>query len=64
MARTLAYILAVEFHLDEAGDLAFFPALAGCHSWASTCEEAIENAEEALVGYLEALQRTGEQLIR
>jgi antitoxin HicB len=62
MAKTLAYTLTVESHPDEAGYLAFFPALPGCHSWGSSYEEAIKNAEEALVGYLEALQKTGESI--
>jgi len=67
MSKTLAYTLTIEFHPDEAGYLAFFPALPGCHSWGSTYEEAVKNDEEALIGYLEALQkdaaREGFQLI-
>jgi antitoxin HicB len=62
MPKTLAYTLTVESHPDEAGYLVFFPALPGCHSWGSTYEEAIKNAEEALVGYLEALQKAGESI--
>jgi antitoxin HicB len=62
MPKTFAYTLTVESHPDEDGYLAFFPALPGCHSWGSTYEEAIKNAEEALVGYLEALQKTGESI--
>jgi antitoxin HicB len=62
MTRKLAYTLTVEHHPDEAGYLAFFPALPGCHTWGTTYEEAVKNAEEALLGYLEALQKNGEQI--
>jgi antitoxin HicB len=62
MPKTLAYTLTIEFHPDEAGYLAFFPALPGCHSWGATYEEAVRNAEEALIGYLEALQKNGESI--
>jgi predicted RNase H-like HicB family nuclease len=62
MPRTLAYTLTIEFHEDEKGYLAFFPALPGCHSWGNTYEEAVKNAEEALMGYLEALQKNGEDI--
>jgi antitoxin HicB len=62
MPKTLAYALTIEFQPDESGYLAFFPALPGCHSWGSTYEEAVRNAEEALIGYLEALQKNGESI--
>ncbi len=60
MAKTLAYSLTIEFHQDEGGYLAYFPALPGCHTWGNTYEEAVKNAEEALIGYLEALHKNGE----
>ena len=60
MQKTVAYTLTIEFHPDEPGYLAFFPALPGCHSWGTTYEDAVRNAEEALIGYLEALQKNGE----
>ncbi len=60
MAKTLAYSLTIEFHQDEGGYLAYFPALPGCHTWGNTYEEAVKNAEEALIGYLEALRKNGE----
>ena len=62
MPKTLAYSLAIEFHEDEGGYLASFPALPGCHTWGSSYEEAVKNAEEALLGYLEALQKNGETI--
>jgi antitoxin HicB len=62
MSKTLAYSLTIEFDEGERGYLAYFPALAGCHTWGKTYEEAVKNAEEALVGYLEALQKNGEKI--
>ena len=62
MPKTLAYSLSIEFHPDEGGYLASFPALPGCHSWGASYEEAVKNAEEALLGYLEALRKNGEAI--
>jgi antitoxin HicB len=62
MSRKLAYSLSIEFYEKERGYLAHFPALPGCHTWGETYEEAVKNAEEALVGYLEALQKNGEEI--
>ena len=62
MSKTLTYTLSIESHPDEGGYLAHFPALPGCHSWGDTYEEAVKNAEEAVMGYLEALQRNGEKI--
>jgi antitoxin HicB len=64
MPKTLTYSLVIEPRSDEGGYLAYFPALNGCHSWGTTYEEAVKNAEEALLGYLEALQINGEELPR
>jgi len=58
--KTLTYSLVIEAQPDERGYLAHFPALHGCNTWGATYEEAVKNAEEALVGYLEALQINGE----
>jgi predicted RNase H-like HicB family nuclease len=53
MSKTLTYTLSIESHPDEGGYLAHFPALPCCHSWGDTYEEAVKNADEALIGYLE-----------
>ena len=53
------YSLAVERHED--GYLAYFPALPGCHTWGVTFEAAVKHAEEALIGYIEALQAVGQK---
>jgi antitoxin HicB len=58
--RQLTYSLKLEKHED--GYLAYFPALSGCHTWGRTYEEAVKRAEEALLGYLEALQINGDGL--
>lgn len=60
IART--YSLKVEHHADDGGYLASFPALPGCHTWGDTYEAAVKNAEEALLGYLEALEKNGEPI--
>ncbi len=54
------YSLAIERHDD--GYLAYFPALPGCHTWGVTFEAAVKHAEEALIGYIEALQAAGQKL--
>ena len=60
--HTRTYSLVVEPHKEDGGYLAFFPALPGCHTWGETYEEAVRNAEEVLLGYLEALQKNGEDV--
>jgi antitoxin HicB len=62
MVETRTYSLTIEPHEEDGGYLAFFPALPGCHTWGRTYEEAVNNAEEALTGYLEALQKNGEPI--
>ena len=57
---TRTYTLTVEKKPD--GYLAYFPALAGCHTWASTYEEAVAHAEEALTLYLETLADNGDPI--
>jgi antitoxin HicB len=54
------YSLKLEEHED--GYLAYFPALPGCHTWGSTYQDAVRNAQEALVGYLEALRLSGDKI--
>jgi predicted RNase H-like HicB family nuclease len=49
------YTLSIEKHPD--GYLAYFPALPGCNTWGKTYEDAVKYAEEALIGYLEAVQQ-------
>ena len=51
------YTLSIEEHSD--GYLASFPELPGCHTWGKTYKDAIKYAEQALIGYIEAIQRNG-----
>ena len=56
----LSYTL--EITRDEDGYLANFPALPGCSTSGRTYEDAVKHAEEAIVGYLQALQLNGEEI--
>lgn len=48
---------------DEEGSwLASVPALPGCHTWGETREAALENAREAIEGYIESLNAAGERV--
>ena len=58
--KALTYTLEIERHED--GYLAYFPALPGCHTWGGTYEDAIKDAEEVSVSFLEALQMNGEDI--
>ena len=58
--KAVTYTLEIEGHDD--GYLAYFPALPGCQTWGQTCEEAVKHAEEALIGFLEALQKNGQDI--
>ena len=60
--RTRTYSLVVDFNREEEGYLAYFPALPGCHTWSETYEGAVARAEEALVGYVEALAIAGKKI--
>ena len=60
MQKEHTYSLTIERH--EGGYLAYFPALPGCNTWGRTYEEAVTNAEEALIGYLETLADNGDPI--
>ena len=60
MQKEHTYSLTIERHED--GYLAYFPALPGCNTWGVTYEEAVTNAEEALIGYLETLADNGDPI--
>ena len=57
---TRTYTVSIEKHPD--GYLAYFPALAGCHTWGMTFEDAVAYAEEALAVYLETLADNGDPI--
>jgi predicted RNase H-like HicB family nuclease len=62
MATSRSYALVIEHHPEDGGYLATFPALPGCHTWGTTYEEAVKNAEEALSVFVESLLAHGEAL--
>ncbi|MFH1437701.1 MAG: type II toxin-antitoxin system HicB family antitoxin [Pseudomonadota bacterium] len=45
---------------EEGGYNVKIPALDGCYTQGETVEEAIENAKEAIVCYLEGLEKVNE----
>ena len=47
---------------DEGNWLASVPAIPGCHTWGSTRDEALSNAEEAVTACLESLAASGDPL--
>ncbi len=54
------YQYTVVFEQDEEGIyLVSVPALKGCHTFGKTFEEAEANAREAILCYLEGLQKVG-----
>jgi predicted RNase H-like HicB family nuclease len=57
--ETRTYSLIIQYDKEQDGYLAYFPSLRGCHSWGATYESALEKAEEALLGYIEALANSG-----
>ena len=57
--ETRTYSLIIQYDKEQDGYLAYFPSLRGCHSWGATYERALENAEEALLGCIEALANSG-----
>jgi antitoxin HicB len=58
--RQFTYSLAIEE--QDGGYLAHFPALPGCLTWGVTYHEAVNNAREALVVYLETLAENGDPI--
>lgn len=60
MARRYTVILTPE--VEEGGWSVTVPALPGCVTQGETREEALENAREAIAGYLEELVLNGEKI--
>ena len=56
----LALLLTLGILQIYGGYLAYFPSLEGCHTWGETYEDAVKNAEEALVLYIETLAAHGD----
>ncbi len=60
MIRRFKVIL--EWNEDVGGYTVTVPALPGCVTEGDTVQEALDNAREAIVGYLEALKIQGQPL--
>ncbi|MBN2329057.1 MAG: type II toxin-antitoxin system HicB family antitoxin [Candidatus Omnitrophica bacterium] len=60
---TKTYQFTVNIEQDEDGVyIADVPALPGCHSFGKTLAKAEKNIKEAIVGYLEMLQKQGKPI--
>lgn len=60
MRRVFKVLL--EWNEDEGGYTVIVPSLPGCVTEGDTLEEALENAREAITGYLEVLRAKGSPL--
>ena len=56
------YTYTIQITEQEGGFLVEVPALSGCLTWGKTYDEAVDNAEEAIHGYLEALAKVGKPI--
>jgi predicted RNase H-like HicB family nuclease len=62
MLKTLSCPLTIERSAEDAGYLAYFPALLWCQTWGDTYEAAVRNAKEALAAYIETLAANGDPI--
>ena len=62
MPKVLRYDVVFE-EAPEGGYTVFVPALPGCISEGDSFGEAKKNIKEAILGYLESLQKDGEEII-
>jgi len=54
------YTILLDPNYPEEGHIVRVPALPGCITYGQTREEALERAKEAIEGFIEGLQKTGE----
>jgi predicted RNase H-like HicB family nuclease len=54
-AGKLVFVVDICVEPDDDGYHAFSPALKGLHSWGGTEAEAVENAKDAALAYIESL---------
>ena len=55
----IVYKVVLEQDMTEGGYTVTVPGLPGCITEGDTVEEALANAQEAIQGYLEALEKEG-----
>ena len=56
------YTYTIEIHPADPGETGYWvsvPALPGCFTQGDTYEDALVNAEEVIIGYLESLAKDG-----
>ena len=58
----MKYLAAIEQGTGEAGWGVVVPDLPGCVSAGDTLEEAVENAKDAICGWMEAMLEMGEKI--
>lgn len=56
----MRYTVVLEPDEEGRGYTVRVPALAGCITEGATKEEALENAKEAILGFVEGLRKAGE----
>lgn len=56
------YTYTVQISEQDGGFLVEVPALSGCHTWGKTYDDAVANAEEAILGYIETLAKLGKPI--
>ena len=62
MSRSYEYTIFLEPDADGDGFTVTVPALPGCITEGDTRDEAIENAKEAILLYIESLEADGEPI--
>ena len=62
--RTHSYTTRLEYFKDDGqeGYLVTVPSLRGCVTWGKTYDEALDQAEECIRGFLEALTKAGQPI--
>ena len=58
--RTIGFIIEVVVEPDDDGFHAYCPALRGLHTCGATEVEAVENAKDAAIAYLQSLIKHGD----
>ena len=58
----IGFRIEVVIEPDEVGFHAYCPALKGLHTSGDTEEDAIENAKDAAIAYLESLMKHGDPI--
>ena len=53
----MKFRVVLEPDLEEGGFIVSCPSLPGCHSQGETLEEALNNIQDAIKGYLEVLKK-------